>query len=249
MHILVTRPVGVAQRLCEKINAIGAIALPFPTIEIHKHPDEILFQTGIDTLATTDIAIFVSRHAVQFALPAIQQRWNPLPPVLWTAIGPGTAEALNAHGIQNVFWPPAPPYESESLLATKTFQAVAGKRVIIFRGNGGRPLLSRALQERGAIVQIVEVYQRSLPTTNIETYPSLRHTSIDVIVTTSVECLNNLMLLGGERLAELKEIPLIVVGKRMCERAIQLEFKRTLVAAGADDNAIMDVVMKFKDSR
>ena len=253
MRILVTRPANLAAGLSEKINAMGDIAELFPVIEIKKTPHQATLQAAIDTLDTQDIAIFVSQSAVQFGLPAIQSRWSTLPKMLWVAIGSGTAHALQNLGIHDVLFPPAPPYESESLVAMPTFQStqIHGKKISIFRGNGGRELLSETLRSRGALVQIIEVYQRCLPTLDIPIVEKIKrwhHTPIHIIIATSADSLYNLVQLLGNAMNGLTEIPLVVVGARMQKLAKELNFKNPIIATSADDASIINVLKTFKDT-
>lgn len=251
MRVLVTRPTNVATELAEKISAMGDIAELFPTVDIQQTPNRASLQCAIDKLNTQDMAIFVSRSAVQFGMPAIQARWPILPHIVWAAIGPGTANALYDHGISKVLVPEHPPYESESLLALPTFQSLHKKHIYLFRGNGGRELLSDTLSARGATVQAIEVYQRCLPTFNqVERIQDWHHTpnNINVIVTTSADCLHNLMLLVGDAMGTLKEIPIVVVGARMYKLAKELKFKHPMIATGADDGSIIKVLKAFKDN-
>ena len=61
-----------------------------------------------------------------------------------------------------------PHYDSESLFACieAAFggaQALAGKRVLIVRGDGGREWLAERLREAGADVTLVAAYRRVVP--------------------------------------------------------------------------------------
>jgi uroporphyrinogen-III synthase len=57
-------------------------------------------------------------------------------------------------------------FDSESVLALPAFQApaVAGRRVLILRGDGGRDLLGDTLRARGAEVEYLTCYHRNGPT-------------------------------------------------------------------------------------
>ncbi len=254
MRILVTRPFHLATGLAQKIKAMGDIAERFPVIEIKKTPHQATLQSAIDQLDTQDIAIFISQSAVQFGMPVIKTRWPILPDIRFAAIGAGTARALRQLGIHPVLFPPVPPYESESLIAMPIFQAtqICGKKIVIFRGNGGRELLSQTLSARGALVQIIEVYQRCLPALDslmVEKIESWCNTPFHVIITTSADSLYNLVQLLGNTVDKFTEIPLVVVGERMQKLAKELSFKNPIVATSADDASIINVLKMFKDTQ
>lgn len=252
MRVLLTRPANIALGLAEKIKAMGDIAELFPVIEIKKTPLQAALRSAIDILDTQDIAIFISKSAVEFGIPVIKSSWPKLPKILWAAIGSGTAQALQNCGINQVLLTDTPPYESEALLALPAFQSIQGKRISIFRGNGGRELLSQTLSARGATVQAIEVYQRCLPTFNqdmLERIKDWHHTPINVIVTTSADSLRNLVLLVENLMDDLREIPIVVVGPRMYKLARELKFKHPIIATGADDASIINVLKAFKENR
>src|SRR5688500_19671787 len=79
-----------------------------------------------------------------------------------SAWGSGTRRELEKHGIANVIAPESGA-DSEALLATPALGDVAGKRIAILRGDGGRALLADTFAERGAQVEYVTCYRRLVP--------------------------------------------------------------------------------------
>jgi uroporphyrinogen III methyltransferase/synthase len=73
------------------------------------------------------------------------------------AIGPGTAAALRAHGIE----PDVVPEQSvaEALLEALAREPLGGKRVLIARAASARDVLPDGLRELGAEVDVVALYE------------------------------------------------------------------------------------------
>ena len=165
--VIVTRPARQAAGLARLIEALGGLALLYPMIEIEPETGAGL-DSVIDTLERFDLAIFISRNAVEQGVARVAQRRDWPAGLAVAAIGSGTRMALEAHGFSNVVAPRGQG-GSESLLAllVPPLMDVSGKRVVIFRGAGGRQLLELTLRERGAAVVYAECYSRKAPQTDV----------------------------------------------------------------------------------
>jgi uroporphyrinogen-III synthase len=240
VHVVVTRPAHQAQCLCELIESHGGYAIPFPVLEIVPKIDDEFLQV-INHLKEYQLALFISPNAVNLALPAIMDQGG-LPSGLQVgAVGKATAAALVAQGC-SVDISPQDKFDSESLLALPAMQAVKNKKIVIFRGEGGRELLATTLRQRGAEVQYAECYRRIKPAIDPEPLLALwTQQKLDIIVTTSTEGLCNLMeMVGNAGRDALLTTPLLVVSERMAAEARRLGFKAPVVtAAKAGDQDIL----------
>lgn len=244
LRVLVTRPAGQAQRLCQLIAADGGEAFPLPTIDIRDPVDRFHLEGVVDALAGYDLAVFISVNAVIRGLDYITARgeWPAGVPI--ATVGARSAEALAPYGLSAALVPEH-HYSSEGLLALDELQDMRGQRVVIFRGNGGREHLRDTLAERGAEVEYVEVYRRACPTVDPqEILPYWQPGALDIITVTSNESLQNLYDMAGVTGQPLlREIPLLVVSERQAQLARQLGFSRQpLRAAHASDEAIVAVL-------
>ena len=80
--------------------------------------------------------------------------------IFFYAVGPSTAEVLEqAHLTVHC---PAERFDSEGILALPGLQpeVIAGQKVLLWRGVGGREKLAAVLRERGAQVDYAELYER-----------------------------------------------------------------------------------------
>src|SRR5438874_1776354 len=78
------------------------------------------------------------------------------------------------------------------LLERTEMQHVAGKRVLIVRGEGGRELLGESLAARGALVEYAQCYRRVRPA--IDAAPLLaawRRGELDAVTVLSAQALDN----------------------------------------------------------
>ena len=122
---------------------------------IKPRPDRAAVRAAVGPADRYDLVIFVSANAVRFGADMLDQRRD----LKVAAVGQATAAALNAAGYR-VSLMPSEGADSEALLAMPQLAHMAGQRVLIVRGTGGRELLSEVLTARGAQVQYAEVYTR-----------------------------------------------------------------------------------------
>jgi len=233
--VLVTRPVHQAARLCALVEAHGGRPVRFPALEIQDPLDPGAAEDLLRAANAFDLVLFVSANAVERAAPHLPR---PLRPALG-GVGDGTARALRAHGLDPTVLPTTSA-DSEGLLALPALQAVRGRRILIIRGAGGRPLLGDGLRARGAEVHYAEVYRRALPEVDVAPLIAGWRQEVRVVVATSREVLDNLVtLLGAAGRPLLEETPLVVVNERMAAHARTLGIRRVIVAAGPGDEALV----------
>ena len=239
-RILVTRPVAQAGRLAEMIVAQGGEPVVFPLLAIGPADDPKPLQRVIARLDDYALAVFISPNAVEFSLPQILAQ-HPWPASVWAAaVGPSTANLLTAYGIAKVLVP-GERFDSEALLELPALAAgqVAGKKVVILRGNGGRELLAETLAERGAQVDCVTCYHRSAPRDGEPVAARLRCRQLDALTISSSEGLRNLMALldaGSARCVQ--NIPVFVPHQRIAEVAAALGLQRVILTRPADAGMI-----------
>jgi uroporphyrinogen-III synthase len=249
--VVVTRPAHQAGPLLELIEAEGGHAVSFPTLEIRPPRDPRFLEKAVRDLHTYDVAIFVSPNAVTHAVPTLLAR-GPLPPDLRiAAVGRGSARALQQLGVETHIVPTA-RFDSEALLQTPELQNVAGKRVVIFRGDGGREILAGGLAARGADVDYVECYRRTCPDTDDRLLAEhwARH-QLDVFVVTSNAALLNLFtLVDTARRDALLHTPMVVISRRMADECRHLGWRAAVVVAEqASDGGLLDALIRWHNQR
>jgi len=193
-----------------------------------------------------DLLIFTSRNAVDQALPLLPGGLLPAGPRL-AAVGKATAAALAAAG-RGPDLVPEDRYDSEALLALPALREVRGWRVVIVRGEGGRPLLSETLQARGAQVAFAEVYRRVLPERDPASLLEHWQEEVQLVTATSGEVLQNLWdLLGAAGRERLLTTPLAVVSERTRQEAERRGFVRVELAERADDFALVQALGRLAE--
>ena len=251
-RILVTRPSGQAERLAALICEAGGEALQVPSIEIRALSDPAAFFAVADRLESFDLAIFVSRNAVRSALDLLRARrgGTPWPAHLKVAtIGQGSRSELEARGFCGVIAPPAQS-DSESLLTLPEFAAIGGKRIVIFRGDGGRKVLGDTLAARGASVEYAACYRRVRPEANSALRDSWAGDAVDAVTVSSTEGLANfLAMLGEDAVQRLASVALFVPHPRVAEEAARRGLGTTIVAGPGNAEMAAALVAYFSGAR
>lgn len=244
--IVITRPVHQGEMLKARLESKGAAVLHFPTIEILPAARNTDLESRLRLLESYHWAIFISPNAVDYAADYLD--FGSLPPKLKiAAIGPGTARALAAHGRKPDMLP-RDGANSEALLKLEALRAVARKRVLIVRGQGGRELLAQTLEERGAEVDYAEVYRRAVPRADqAEAGRWFRGSRVDAVVVTSRLSLLNLdHMLSPGLTPYLRASQLLVSSARVLKVARAMGMRRRpVVAADASDRALVHALASW----
>jgi len=247
LGVVVTRPREQAERVVAALEAEGARAFSFPLIAIEAMEDPEPARRIVARLESFDLALFVSANAVRHGLALVRagRAWPPALPCL--AIGRATARAIAAEGLAVLAEPRVETSEGLLELPALAAARVRGRRVALFRGQGGRPLLARALRARGATVEEAIVYRRTRPAVDVATLVrGAREGAIDAILITSGEALEHLLeVMGAEGRAALDGVRLVVAGERLAALARERGFgPQTLVASGAGEAALVEALCR-----
>jgi len=248
LKVLVTRPKQQANNLCELIENLGGTAIRFPVIEINKSENQQVARLIMDDLEQYNIGIFISRNAVEWTLKLLGDKTSALESMSLISIGPATTAALKRALSGTVITNCGT--NSESLLENEALgaEAVSGKKIIIFRGQGGREHLATTLGQRGAKVDFAEVYRRDCPQYDSDFINKIWTLNVpDVVVVTSNNGLENLFsLLNNEQSNLLLSKQLVVMGRRMFDFSVGFGFAKTpIFTEENDDEGILKLIVKW----
>ncbi|MDN7655856.1 fused uroporphyrinogen-III synthase HemD/membrane protein HemX [Burkholderia multivorans] len=256
---VLTRPDGQSAGLAAQLADAGCDVLEFPLIDIAPVDDPAPLAAAFAALADYALVIFVSPNAIDRALAQYGAIWPNALPV--GVVGPGSVAALERHGIAppayRVIAPQpgsdgsAPHYDSEGLFASIEAAfggaaALAGKRVLIVRGDGGREWLADRLREAGADVMLVAAYRRVVPEPRIgmwERVHALLGGEPHAWLVTSSEGVRNLHELARAHLNDteieaLKHAPLVTPHPRIEQTARALGFDRITLTGAGDERIV-----------
>lgn len=248
-RILVTRPAQQADALVQALEARAALAVRFPVLAIAAAADPRPLEAVAACLDEFDYAVFVSPNAAEKALTVLTAQ-RPWPARLQAvAMGQTSARTIARYGVASVITPEGDRYDSEALLERPEFApaAIRGRRVVIFRGDGGRELLGETLAARGARVTHVTCYRRGRP--DIDPAPLralLAEQALDALTVTSSEGLRHLVaMVGTAHEAALKRLPLFVSHARIAAEARRLGFARPFVTPPGDAGLVQGLEEYF----
>lgn len=242
--VVVTRPAHQAGKLAELIACAGGRAILFPSLEIFDAQDMGPLSGVVARLEQFDLAIFISPNAVNAAMNRIRAQRTWPKGLRCAAVGKGSAKALERFGCEEIVVPQG-RFDSEALLALPELLDVAGKRVVIFRGEGGRELLGEELIRRGADLTMVECYRRGKPVGG-DVDALLKQWvrgEIDVITVTSGESMRNLFDLVGKLGQQwLKKTPVFAFHENIAEVARELGVEQVYVTPAGDEGLLSGLI-------
>lgn len=241
LPVLVTRPASQAEEICPSLEALGCEVIRQPLLSIEAVAETPALKSQFMNLDLFDVVIVISRNAAEIGLAQLDQYWPQWPVAIqWVAIGPVTAEVLTSQGLEVNM--PAGQFDSEGALEMPELTAVAGKKILIWRGVGGRETLASTLTERGAEVTYAELYQRLVPEYDEQQWQQTLATCPLLLVSSG----QGLEAIAAQqpRIADSVR-GIIAPSLRVAELAKSLGFSKIQIAASAQDADMLMAVNRW----
>jgi uroporphyrinogen-III synthase len=250
-RVLITRPAHQQPPLITGLQVRGAktISLPLLAITAPSRGEQAdVLRRQLLALDSYELLVFISSNAVREGCKAIDDYWPQFPVGLdLLAIGPSTAalaEELTGQRVRSA----AGGMTSEDLLELDSFTNIEGRRIGIFRGEGGRDFLAQQLRKRGAQVDYFDVYRREeLNYEDIQVREALIESEPTLLTAMSGQTLQALRSLI-DQLSEphadkLLTLPVIVPSQRVRDLAAEMGFENPIAAPGADLDALLQALV------
>ena len=215
-RIVITRARKQAERLAQLIESCGGGVFEFPTIEICPPKDYRALDRAIEKIEDYDWLIFTSVNGVEPFIARMATNQKPMisfSSLRVGAIGPETAKALHAAGVECDLVPAR--FQAEGIIETMSPEEMRGKSVLIPRAEKAREVLPQTLRGWGATVDVAVAYRTVLPKLDINPLVCLiGQRAIDMITFTSSSTVSNFVrLFGNRRLSEiLLDVPIACIG-------------------------------------
>ena len=230
-NYLITRPKSQAKRLHNLITKSGNNAILLPVIAINPRQISTTETELIQNLKQFDIIFFISANAVEMSMPLIKHhdQFEHLKSKEIAVIGPATQTALQEYNISPRIISHS-KFNSEGLLKHPKLQNVANKKILIFRGVGGRTLLANTLTARKAQVFSIASYKRQLPDINVNEVERLlsKNKILAILVMSNESLLNLCKLIDNKYLLDKQ---LITISERTANLANSLGFSLSAIIA------------------
>ncbi len=241
--VIITRPRAQAEPLARAVAALGREAVVLPLLDIEPLPDQSALKQALSRLGDYALVAFVSPNAIDAAFAHIAA-WPA--GVAIGVVGEGSRAALAKHGVDErsaTIHCPAhgEASDSEHLLLAMDLSRLAGRRVLIVRGESGRELMAAGFTAAGAEVAVVAAYRRAVPPLTAALAAQLAEliaTPNHWIITSSealrglVDHVRTLDPQGG--VAKLQQQHLVVPHARIAETAFSLGLDRVTQTGSGD---------------
>ncbi|MDQ6659411.1 MAG: uroporphyrinogen-III synthase [Chloroflexota bacterium] len=270
-RILVTRTAEQAETFSEKLAALGAIPVLFPTIRIEPPSDWRRLDTALEKLflpvSPYTWVVFTSANGVSICCERLRSRgFDPATissAVRVAAIGPATAATLARYGIPTAIVPHEYIAESVAVAliqdAQQRGEALEGKRILLARAAEARKILITALQQAGAIVDEVPAYYTRTVASDDEQGREiarlLQNHQLDILTFTSSSTVRNFMQWlrsceGRERLVTATSQPVIAcIGPITSSTARELGLPVHIEAQEFTIDGLIEALLKYEEKK
>lgn len=225
-RIVVTRARQQASDLVRQLSELGAAVIEVPAIEIRPPEDLSALDAAVSAAGEYDWLVFTSVNGVDAffqRLHAAGKDTRALGRVQTAAIGPATARRMKDHGLGADIVPES--YRAESVVKAFENRDISGKKILLPRAEGARPVLPVELSKMGARVDEIIAYRTvQAESGKSELVGHLRAGTIDMITFTSSSTVRNFMALLPPAEAEelLAGVTIAAIGPITAETAAEM---------------------------
>ncbi len=241
--VLVTRTESAGEDLAGKVAEMGKDVLhcaPF-ALEPPENAKEVASQ--LEALLPADLVIITSQEGARRSVELVGAK--SFARALVVVPGEGTARLARELGFANVIYP-SRHGTSEAMLALPELREVDGLNVLILAAEGGRGLMGKMLEDRGAAVDRIHVYRRIRQDMPGDLAVKVRDAEWVITLAASWEAVAGLAeAVPDDVLQLIKSGSLIAPSRRVAERAASIGFQRCTIAAGADDEAMLNELRRL----
>jgi len=198
-RVVVTRARAQASGLAATLRGLGAEVVELPAIRIEPRLDRAAVRTAIADLHSYALVCLTSPNGVELLFEAMSAQGRDaraLANATMAAIGPGTAAALERHGVLADVVPQR--FVAEALVEALAGVEVRDRPVLVARAAEARDVLPEALAQRGAEVDVVALYETVRESPGPEALEAAA--GADYVTFTSSSTVRNLLAAAGDRL-------------------------------------------------
>lgn len=251
-NILLTRERDRAEELSATLQNLGATVISCPTISVNSRLSAGA-EEKIDHLETYSWLLFLSPNGVHFFfehLKRLRKDIRSLSGVRIFSMGPATTEMLGQRGIR----PDLAPESSHGPGVIEAFSVLnepgrGAKKILIVRGDRGSGLIPDGLARLGYLVDLMEVYDNSLPV--IPDYKKSRigqmldERSLDLAIYYSPSSFSGLRELFPNHGAEILSLPALAIGPTTQGALAEARVEKIIMATRPTIKGVMESALDF----
>lgn len=246
-RILVTRSREQASQLLEMLEERGAECIELPAISVAPVQDPMAVKRILSILSSLHWIVFTSVNAVKCFFDLCFENgldMRAFGSVRFAVIGSGTADALKEYHITADLIPNT--FDAEGLLEAFKVQGVQDQHILIPKAAKTRDVLLKGLQELGAIVEPVTVYENVIPELAEDVLDSLAD-GVDVVTFTSSSTVRNLVTLLPTYLKEklITDVKAACIGPITARTAQELGFNVCIQPDSATIPSLVHAIERF----
>lgn len=246
--VLLTRLAEDNRRLAARLQPHGVQVRSLPLLQIEQQAETPQQRSLMLDLDRYHAVMVVSPVAARLGLERLDRYW-PQPPlgIRWFAVGAGTAAVLQEYGLPAQY--PADGQDSEALLRLPVWRellALPDLRVLIWRGVGGRPYFTATLRAAGGRVDLLELYQRTMPARLEQDLATAAADGCSGVVILSGQALQHWQRAAGSAWEQQRHWRCWVPGARVAELAQQSGCTDVVSCEGADDDSVSAAILAHR---